>query len=204
MDHLVFYMIHSYVIYCSWSLLCRTIFCKPTPKFICTISKGSIHFISVLNFKRQPYQCLQNKIPLSSCKVSTFFNVVSFSDDPLPALTFYWCALWLLWRHTIATAAQTFCMLFINQIDLKINLNEHHICLMRCMWRSLSLWWRQITSACRTKVISLYHKLSDLLTQLIRLWCFYYSIIDHIGICTPRGVSAHNLFRFRFRLWEEQ
>ncbi len=75
------------------SPMCGTIFCKPAPKFICTIREDSIHFIRVLNSKRYSYQCLQNKSPLSSCKVSTFFHFVRFSDDPFPVPTFYWHAL---------------------------------------------------------------------------------------------------------------
>ncbi len=109
------------------AILCGTMFCKLAPKFICTIREGSIHFINVRNSKRKSYQCLQNKNPLSSCKVSTFFHFVSFSDDPFPAPTFYWRALWLLWRHTTPTAAQTFCMLFMNQIDFKMHINEQII-----------------------------------------------------------------------------
>ncbi len=104
-DHLVFYVIHPYMIYCSGSPLCGTLFCKPAPKFIYTIREGSIHLISVINSKRQSYQCLQNPNSQSSCKVSTFFHFVSFSDDPFPVSTFYWCMLWLLWRHTNPTAA---------------------------------------------------------------------------------------------------
>ncbi len=37
---------------------------------------------------------------------------------------------------------------------------------MCCMWRSLRLWWGQTTFR--------HHKLSDLLTQLTRIWWFYY------------------------------
>ncbi len=44
---------------------------------------------------------------------------------------------------------------------------------MCCMWRSLRLWWGQITFALLAQVIFRHHKLSDLLTQLTRLWWFY-------------------------------
>ncbi len=70
------------------------LFCfKLSSKFNCTARECIIVLISVRNSKRQSYQCLQNKNPLSGCKVSTFFHFVSFSDDPFPAPTFYWCAL---------------------------------------------------------------------------------------------------------------
>ncbi len=123
MDHLVFYVIHPYRYIVVDHPCAEQFFCKPPPKFICTIREGSIHFISVLNSKRQSYQCLQNKNPLSGCKVSTFFHFVSFSDDPFLAPTFYWCALTTVTSH-YSTAAQTFCILFMNQIDLKMHLNE--------------------------------------------------------------------------------
>ncbi len=48
---------------------------------------------------------------------------VSFSDDPFPATTFYWRVLWLLWCHTSSIAALSSCMLFMNQIDLKMPIN---------------------------------------------------------------------------------
>ncbi len=127
MEHLVFYMIHSYMMYCSGRPLCRTIFCNSASTFICTIRKGSIHFISVLNSNRQSYQCLQNQNSLSGCKVGTFFHFISFSDDPFQVPTFFWHALWLLRCHPTPTAAQTFCMLFMNQIDLKMHINEQII-----------------------------------------------------------------------------
>ncbi len=63
------------VIKCNGSLLCGTIFLKPAPKFDCTIREGAIVFSNVLNSKRQSYQCLQNKNPLSGCKVSTLFSL---------------------------------------------------------------------------------------------------------------------------------
>ncbi len=50
-------------------------FWKPATKFNCTIREGAIVFTNVLNSKRQSYQCLQNKNPLSGCKVSTFFSL---------------------------------------------------------------------------------------------------------------------------------
>ncbi len=112
------------MIKCSVSPLGGTIFLKPAPKFDCTIREGIIVFINVLNSKRQSYQCSENKNPLSGCKVSTFFHFVSVSDDPFPAPSFYWRALWPLWRHTTSIAAQSFCILFMNQIDLKMPINK--------------------------------------------------------------------------------
>ncbi len=47
---------------------------------------------------------------------------------------------------------------------------------MRCMWRSLHLWWGQITFTLWAQVIIRHHKISDLLTQFTRLWWFCYSI----------------------------
>ncbi len=47
---------------------------------------------------------------------------------------------------------------------------------MSCMWRLFHLWWGQITFALQAQVIFRHHKLSDLLTQLTRLWWFYYSL----------------------------
>ncbi len=51
---------------------------------------------------------------------------------------------------------------------------------MCCMWRSLSLWWGQITFALQVQVIFCHHNLSDHLTQLIRLCCFFIKTIAEL------------------------
>ncbi len=109
-DHLVFYVIHPYVIYCSGSPSCGTIFLKLAPKFNCTIREGSIVFINVLNSKRQSYQCYKTIINWVVAKFAHLFHFVKFVDAPFPAPTFYWCVLTTEMSH-YSTAAHTFCKL---------------------------------------------------------------------------------------------
>ncbi len=92
-----------------------------------TIREGAIVFINVLNSKRQSYQYLQNKNPLSGCRVSKFVTLCPcLSMPPFQPLHFIG-AHWLLWRHTIPTTTQNFWMLFMNRIDLKMLVNEQII-----------------------------------------------------------------------------
>ncbi len=49
-----------------------------------------------------------------------------FIDATFPAPTFYWCTLTTVMSH-YSTAAHTFRMLFMSQINLKMHIDEHII-----------------------------------------------------------------------------
>ncbi len=126
-DHLVFYVIHPYVIYCSGSPSCGTIFLKPAPKFNCTVREGAIVFISVLNSKRQSYQCLQNKNPLSSCKVSIFFSFCQCFRWPFSSPYILMARAVTTVMSHYSTAVHTFLTLFMSQFNFKMHINEQII-----------------------------------------------------------------------------
>ncbi len=105
----------------------NNIFCKPAPKFICIIREGSIDFISVLNSKRQSYQCLQNKNPLSGCKVSTFFSFCQCLRWPFSRPYILLARAVTTVTSHYSTAANTFLTLFMSQINLKMHINEQII-----------------------------------------------------------------------------
>ncbi len=126
-DHLVFYVIHLYVIYIVVDHPCAELFFEACPQIQLHCQRRRHCLISVLNSKRQSCQCLQNKNRQSSGKVSTFFFMLSVFEITLFQRLHFIGKCWLLWRHTTPTTAQTFCMLFMDQIDLKMHINEQII-----------------------------------------------------------------------------
>ncbi len=126
-DHLVFYVIHPWVIYCSGSPLWGNNFWSLPPNSTSLSEKVPLSLSMYLIPRDNHISVYRTKIHRAVAKFSKFFSLCPcLSMPPFQPLHFIG-ACWLLWHHTTPTAAQTFCMLFMNQIDLKMHINEQII-----------------------------------------------------------------------------